>query len=159
MTNSPATPNTSDVPAIVTESAYLTLHYRLASMDDVNIVSTFEGNPATLQISACQLAPSLEACLIGLPEGTHHVFELPPEQAFGPRNPDLIQRFSRAMLEENSSIDEDYKIGDLVDFAAPGGGRFAGVLREIDDLGALFDFNHPLAGENVKFEVKIIGVL
>ncbi|HEY4317638.1 MAG TPA: FKBP-type peptidyl-prolyl cis-trans isomerase [Herbaspirillum sp.] len=162
MTNSSANPNTSDASAqsaIVTESSYLTLHYRLASMDDVNIVSTFEGNPATLQFGTGQLAPSLEACLIGLPEGTHHIFELPPEQAFGPRNPDLVQRVSRATLDENSNIDENYKIGDLVDFAAPGGGRFAGVLREIDDVGALFDFNHPLAGESVKFEVKIIGVL
>jgi FKBP-type peptidyl-prolyl cis-trans isomerase SlpA len=163
MTNSSTLPGKSDaasiVAPIVTESAYLTLHYRLASMDDVNIVSTFDGNPATLQIGTGQLAPSLEACLIGLPEGTHHTFKLLPEQAFGPRNPDLVQRVSRATLDENSNVDENYRIGDLVDFAAPGGGRFAGVLREIDEVGALFDFNHPLAGQNVKFEVKIIGVL
>jgi FKBP-type peptidyl-prolyl cis-trans isomerase SlpA len=150
---------TTTSPAIVTASAYLTLHYRLASMDDVDIVSTFEGNPATLQFGAGQLAPFLEACLIGLPEGSHHVFELPPEQAFGPRNPDLVQRVSRATLNENSDAGEAYRVGDLVDFAAPGGGRFAGVLLEIDAAGALFDFNHPLAGQSVKFEVEIIGVL
>ncbi len=149
---------THSVP-IVTESAYLTLHYRLASMDDVSIVSTFEANPATLQMGTGQLAPFLEACLIGLPEGTHHVFELQPEQAFGPRNPDLVQRVSRATLDENSDSAENYRVGDLVDFAAPGGGRFAGVIREIDAVGALFDFNHPLAGQQVKFEVDIIGVL
>jgi FKBP-type peptidyl-prolyl cis-trans isomerase SlpA len=143
----------------VTESAYLTLHYRLASMDDVNIVSTFEGNPATLQFGTGQLAPFLEACLIGLPEGTHRVFELPPEQAFGPRNPDLVQRVSRATLAANSQLGEEYAIGDLVEFAAPGGGRFAGVLREMRDEDALFDFNHPLAGQPVKFEVRIIGIL
>jgi FKBP-type peptidyl-prolyl cis-trans isomerase SlpA len=62
-------------------------------------------------------------------------------------------------LKENSEFDAEYRVGDLVDFAAPGGGRFAGVLREIDDEGALFDFNHPLAGQNVRFEVKIIGIL
>ncbi|MFX5464762.1 hypothetical protein ABTD44_20530, partial [Acinetobacter baumannii] len=70
-----------------------------------------------------------------------------------------IQRISRATLEENSSMDEDYRVGDLVDFAAPGGGRFAGILRAIDDEGAIFDFNHPLAGQTLKFEVKIIGIL
>jgi FKBP-type peptidyl-prolyl cis-trans isomerase SlpA len=47
----------------------------------------------------------------------------------------------------------------LVDFAAPGGGRFAGVLREMGEQDALFDFNHPLAGQHVKFEVRIIGVM
>ncbi|MBI1892184.1 MAG: peptidylprolyl isomerase [Burkholderiales bacterium] len=144
---------------VVTESAYLTLHYRLASMDGEDIVSTFHENPATLQLGTGQLAPFLEACLIGLQDGEHQVFELTPEKAFGPRNPDLIQRVSRATLNENSAPGEEYAIGDLVEFAAPNGGRFAGVLREINEDNALFDFNHPLAGQAVKFEVKIIGIL
>lgn len=144
---------------VVTESSYLTLHYRLTSMAGEDIISTFQDTPATLQLGHNQLAPSLEAILLGLPEGTHQTFDLAPEQAFGPRNPDLIQRVSRGTLEENSAPGESYTVGDLVDFSAPGGGRFAGVLLEINDTDALFDFNHPLAGQPVKFEVKIIGVL
>jgi len=46
-----------------------------------------------------------------------------------------------------------------VEFPAPGGGRFAGVLKEIDDQWALFDFNHPLAGQRIRLEVEILGVL
>ncbi len=144
---------------VVTDAAYLTLHYRLASMDGVDIVTTFQGNPATLQMGQGQLAPFLEACLIGQAEGVQRTFELPPESAFGARNPALIQRVSRATLDENSSPDAQYVIGDLVDFAAPGGGRFAGILREINTQDALFDFNHPLAGQCLIFEVKIIGIL
>lgn len=144
---------------VVTETAYLTLHYRLASTDGTNIVSTFEESPATLQLGTGQLAPFLEACLIGLSEGAHEVFDLPPERAFGPRNPDLIQRISRTTLDENSKEGQEYVIGDLVEFSAPSGGKFAGVLRAIDDDSALFDFNHPLAGQSVKFEVRIIGIL
>ena len=144
--------------SVVTESAYLTLHYRLAAADGTDIVSTFADSPATLQMGTGQLAPPLEACLLGLPEGAHQTFELTPEKAFGERNPDLIQKISRITLEENS-VDQDYAIGDLVEFAAPGGGRFAGVLRELSNDGAVFDFNHPLAGQTVKFEVRIIGIL
>ncbi len=143
----------------VSETAYLTLHYRLTSMAGEDIISTFQDTPATLQLGQGQLAPPLEACLLGLPEGAHEVFELAPEQAFGPRNPELVRRVSRATLAENSAPDENYAVGDLVNFAAPGGGRFAGVLLEINDNDALFDFNHPLAGQQVKFEVQIIGVL
>lgn len=150
--------SSSTVP-VVNESAYLTLHYRLAGPDGADIITTFNENPATLQLGTGQLAPFLEACLLGLPEGTHRTFELSPEQAFGPRNPDLVQRVSRAALEKNSAVDEQYVVGDLVEFAAPSGGRFAGVVRAIDDDGALFDFNHPLAGKSVQFEVRIIGVL
>jgi FKBP-type peptidyl-prolyl cis-trans isomerase SlpA len=149
----------SNSPAIVTETAYLTLHYRLATADGTDIVTTFAGNPATLMLGQGQLAPFLEQRLLGLPEGTHQTFELGPTEGFGPRNPDLIQAVSRATLDENSVPGADYKIGDLVDFAAPGGGRFAGVLREIRGETTIFDFNHPLAGQPLQFEVKLISVL
>ncbi|MGZ8289961.1 MAG: FKBP-type peptidyl-prolyl cis-trans isomerase [Telluria sp.] len=144
---------------VVNESSYLTLHYRLASLDGTDLITTFGGNPATLMLGQGQLAPALEACLLGLPEGTHKTFELTPEQGFGARSPDLVQSVSRATLDENSAPDAGYKVGDLVDFAAPGGGRFAGVLREIGEDSALFDFNHPLAGQTLKFEVNLISVL
>lgn len=148
----------SPVP-VVTSGAYLTLHYRLVNMNGEEIISTFNASPATLQLGTGQLAPELEASLMGLEEGSHTKRELSPENAFGSRNPELIQRVSRATLMENSAFGEQYVIGDLVEFAAPSGGRFAGILREIDDAGALFDFNHPLAGQTVLFETKIIGIL
>lgn len=150
-------PNTS-VP-VVTEVSYLTLHYRLALQDGTDIVSTFKDSPATLQFGMGQLSSFLEKCLLGLPEGTHQTFTLSPEKAFGSRNPELIQRVSRITLQQNSQLGEEYRIGDLVEFAAPGGGQFAGVLREMDEQDALFDFNHPLAGQAITFEVKIIGIL
>ncbi len=144
---------------VVTEGAFLTLHYRLSSQDGRDIVTTFNDNPATLQLGSGQLVPALEARLVGLPEGSHQTFELAAGEAFGPRNPELLQRVSLATLREHSDADEDYAVGDVVDFNAPGGGRFAGVLLELADEDALFDFNHPLAGQPVKFEVQIIGIL
>jgi FKBP-type peptidyl-prolyl cis-trans isomerase SlpA len=150
--------STTNAP-IVTESAYLTLHYRLATLDGTDIVTTFGSTPATLMLGQGQLAPVLEQRLLGLAEGTHTSFELGPDEGFGPRNPELIQTVSKKTLDENSEPDADYQIGDLVDFAAPGGGRFAGVLREMRADSAVFDFNHPLAGQALKFEVKLISVL
>ncbi|MBC7489519.1 MAG: FKBP-type peptidyl-prolyl cis-trans isomerase [Glaciimonas sp.] len=144
---------------IITEASYLTLHYRLASQTGDDIVSTFKDSPATLQFGTGQLAPFLEICLLGLPEGAHKTFALSPEQAFGPRNSDLMHCVSRTTLKKNSQLGVEYRIGDVVEFAAPGGGQFAGVLHEFDEHSALFDFNHPLAGQKVQFEVKIIGIL
>jgi FKBP-type peptidyl-prolyl cis-trans isomerase SlpA len=150
--------STTNAP-IVTESAYLTLHYRLAAADGTDIVTTFGSTPATLMLGQGQLAPFLEQRLLGLAEGTHTSFELSPLEAFGERNPELIQAVSKKTLEENSVPDADYQVGDLVDFAAPGGGRFAGVLLQMRENDALFDFNHPLAGQPLKFEVQLISVL
>jgi len=158
MLNPHSPENEAHVPVVVPTS-YLTLHYRLAAKDGAEIISTFQENPATLQLGMGQLAPALEQRLIGLREGTHQTFELPPEHAYGPRNPELLQHVSLATLRENSAMNEEFVIGDLVEFNAPSGGKFAGVLRSIDDQSGLFDFNHPLAGQEVVFEVRIIGIL
>ena len=66
---------------------------------------------------------------------------------------------SKATLEENSVPGADYLVGEVVEFNAPKGGRFAGVLLEMHDDSALFDFNHPMAGRALQFEVKLISVL
>lgn len=144
---------------VVNESSYLTLHYRLATADGTDLVTTFGGTPATLLLGQGQLAAFLEARLIGLPEGAHETFRLSALDAFGERNPDLIQPVSKATLEENSVPDADYKVGELIEFNAPKGGRFAGVLLEMRETTVLFDFNHPLAGQALQFEVQLISVL
>ena len=87
------------------------------------------------------------------------MFELPAREAYGERNAALVQRVALAMLQANAEPGTVWEPGDLVDFPAPGGGRYAGILRQIDDQGALFDFNHPLAGHAVRLEVRIIAVL
>ncbi len=144
---------------VVNAASYLTLHYRLATADGTDLITTFNGTPATLLLGQGQLAPFLESRLIGLPEGAHEIFELSAADAFGDRNPDLVQPVSKATLAENSVPDADYKVGELIEFNAPKGGRFAGVLLEMRDTTALFDFNHPLAGQALRFEVKLISVL
>lgn len=149
----------SIAPPVVTESSYLTLHYRLAVAGGADIVTTFNGTPATLMLGQGQLAPFLEQRLLGLPEGTHQTFELSAAEGFGDRNPDLIQAVSKATLDENSVPGTDYSVGEVVEFNAPKGGRFAGVLLELRESSALFDFNHPLAGQPLQFEVKLISVL
>jgi FKBP-type peptidyl-prolyl cis-trans isomerase SlpA len=149
----------SSTAPVVTESSYLTLHYRLATADGSDIVTTFGATPATLLLGQGQLAPFLEQRLLGMAEGTHQTFELSPSEGFGERNAELIQAVSKKTLDDNSVPGADYQVGDLVDFAAPGGGRFAGVLRELRANDAVFDFNHPLAGQTLTFEVQLISVL
>jgi len=144
----------------VQRGSFLTLHYRLAGPDGADIVNTFGDKPATLSMGTGELAPAMEARLLGLPEGTHTRFELGPGEAFGERNPELLQRVKRGLLDELGEPDEHYHVGDVVQFPTPDGqGSYAGVVREVGDLSLLFDFNHPLAGQPVSFEVQLIGVL
>ena len=145
---------------LVEPHSFLTLHYRLSGPDGADLVNTFNDKPATLSLGTGELAPAMEARLIGLAEGTRCAFELAAGEAFGARNPEMFQRVKRALLDEFGDPDERYRVGDVVQFPTPDGqGAYAGVLREIDGDVLVFDFNHPLAGRPVTFEVQLIGVL
>lgn len=140
---------------VVKENSLLTLHYRLALADDTELVSTFGGKPATLQLGSGELAPVLERCLIGLPVGERTVFLLEPEQAFGAHNPQLMQRFTRSELPDSGELREMA----LIEFKAPNGATYTGLVRELTEEDALIDFNHPLAGKAIRFEADVIGIL
>jgi FKBP-type peptidyl-prolyl cis-trans isomerase SlpA len=147
-------------PAIVHPGSFLTLHYRLSSADGRVIVDTFADKPATLSLGGGQLAPAMEQRLLGLREGAKAGFELAPGEAFGERNPELLQRVSLKLLREQGDPQAEYAIGDVVEFPTPkGDGRYAGVVREQGEGWLLFDFNHPLAGQALVFEVHLLGVL
>jgi FKBP-type peptidyl-prolyl cis-trans isomerase SlpA len=144
----------------VQANSFLTLHYRLAGPDGADLVNTFGGKqPATLSLGCGVLAPPIEARLVGLEEGAHARFELAPGVAFGERSEALVQRVSLRLLAELSD-EVDYAVGDVVRFPTPDGrSSYAGVVREAGEDWLLFDFNHPLAGQPVSFEVHLIGVL
>lgn len=140
--------------------SFLTLHYRLAGPDGAAVVDTFDGQPATLSLGTGELAPAVEARLIGLAEGARESFDLAAGEAFGARNPALLQRVKLALLHELGDPDAQYSVGDVVQFPTPDGqATYAGVVREVGADWLLFDFNHPLAGQPVRFDVHVIGVL
>ncbi len=146
--------------SVVEPGSFLTLHYRLAGPRG-DVINTFGGKPATLSLGTGELAPAVEACLIGLNEGAHTSFDLPAGAAFGERNPDMIQWLARKDLDALGDPSERYEVGEVVQLPTPGGeGQFAGVVQAVREDGALrLDFNHPLAGQPVTFEVHVIGVL
>ena len=145
----------------VQEGSFLTLHYRMTGPQGQVIIDTFGGKPATLSLGAGELSPAIEQHLIGLEEGTHTVLELDEGEAFGERQPEMVQWVARKLLNELGDPNEQYVAGDVVQFPTPDGlGSYAGAVVEVREDGAvLFDFNHPLAGRAVRFEVQLIGVL
>jgi FKBP-type peptidyl-prolyl cis-trans isomerase SlpA len=144
----------------VQPGSFLTLHYRLCGPDGGALVDTFDEPPATLTLGSGALAPAMEQRLIGLPEGARESFELAAGEAFGERNPELLQRVKLSLLHELGDPDAQYAVGDVVQFPTPdGGASYAGVVREVGEGWLLFDFNHPLAGQPVRFDVHVVGIL
>lgn len=127
-----------------------TLHYRIGLDDGTEVLSTFGGAPATLAVGQGELAPGLERCLAGTGPGMRRVFLLEAEQAFGAHRAELVQQFPR---------DERFAPGVIMEFSAPDGSRRAGLVRGADARGATVDFNHPLAGRRIRFEVEVLAVV
>lgn len=151
--------SSTSTAAAVAAGSFLTLHYRLAGPAG-DIINTFQDKPATLSLGTGELSPAVELRLIGLEEGAHATFELPPGEAFGERNPEMQQWVARKLLIQIGDPDEQYAVGDVVQFPTPDGtGSYAGAVVESNETAVRFDFNHPLAGQPVTFEVKLIGVL
>jgi FKBP-type peptidyl-prolyl cis-trans isomerase SlpA len=153
---------TSTIPR-VEPGSFLTLHYRLAGPKG-DIINTFGGKPATLSLGSGELSPAVEQCLLGREEGMRETFELAPGVAFGARQDAMQQWVARALLDKLGDHAETYQVGDVVQFPTPDGqGSYAGAVVQVGDgqggQAVLFDFNHPLAGQPVVFEVHVIGVL
>ena len=157
----------NDAPAahttpVIEAGSFLTLHYRMAGLNGVDIINTFDGKPATLSLGTGELSPAIEQRLIGLAEGARMTFSLPAGEAFGERNAELVQWVARKLLNELGDPAEKYTVGDVVQFPTPDGmGQYAGAVQQVGGASSAvqFDFNHPLAGQPVVFEVQVIGVL
>jgi FKBP-type peptidyl-prolyl cis-trans isomerase SlpA len=132
----------------------IALHYRLSAGDGSEVMSTFDGDPVTIRLGEGEIEASLESCLIDLEVGRRYVFNLGPEQAFGPSNPEQVMDVPLDAFD-----DQEPEIGSLVEFSLPDGETLAGHIKSIGKDHATVDFNHPLCGCTIMFEVKIMDIL
>jgi len=155
--------DSTQMPPIVQANSYLTLHYRIVVASGPGegsvFIDTFDGRPGTLQLGVGQWAPGMEQALLNRVEGDCFSVSLPPDQAYGERNPELVQLVGHTMLREHTPEDTEFESGDMVSFTAPNGGQYSGIFKEMTDEGALFDFNHPLAGRALRLDVDLLGVI
>jgi len=135
----------------------VTLHYRLECAGQ-EVVNTFDEGPETFTLGVGELEARLEALLLGLNVGDHLTFELGPGEAFGPRDPALIHTLPRGDFVANLAADMELVVNGGVDFTLPNGQTLTGTVLEIDADNVRVDFNHPLAGLPVFFEVKILAI-
>ncbi len=131
----------------------VTLHYRLACNGE-NIVNTFAAQPETFRIGQGDIDPRLEVLLTGLQADDHRTYELDPGAAFGNHDAGMVHDLPRA----DFTADMVLAPGHDVEFTLPNGQTLNGIIRSIDAETVRVDFNHPLAGLPVVFEVKILAI-
>lgn len=131
----------------------VTLHFTLKLPNGDVIDTTTDKTPATFKVGDGSLLPGFEQSLFGLKAGDQRSFDIEPERGFGPGNPQNMQTVPRDQFNEM-----DLEPGLLVIFRDAAGGELPGVVKTIHDITVEVDFNHPLAGKVITFDVEIIDV-
>lgn len=135
------------------QDSKVTLHFAL-KFDNGDVVdSNFDKEPATFTVGDGSLLPGFERTLFGLKEGDKRSFEILPEQGFGTPNEQNIQQMPRSQFAD---MELDY--GILVIFKDAAGGEMPGVVKAFNEQQVTIDFNHPLAGKVITFDVEIVTV-
>lgn len=144
----------SDINLAVGAGTQVTLHFALKLPNGDLIDSTFDKDAAVFVVGDGQLLPGFEEQLIGLVAGEEKSFNIPPEKGFGQPNPNNRQIMSVDMFGPEMELSE----GLMVSFADANKQELPGVIVAIDEGKVEVDFNHPLAGKDITFDVKILAV-
>ncbi|PIE37262.1 MAG: peptidylprolyl isomerase [Gammaproteobacteria bacterium] len=132
----------------------LRLNFALSLEDGTEVDSNFGGEPVACVVGDGSLLPSFEACVLGLEPGERKQFTLPPEQAFGEVKDDNRQRVPRARFGD----DVPPEPGLVLLFKEASGGDVPGVVIAADEEWVMVDFNHPLAGRTLIFDVQLHAI-
>ena len=131
----------------------VTLHFALKLANGDVVDSTFDKQPATFKVGDGNLLPGFEAALFGFKAGDKRSVQVEPENAFGQPNPQNVQVMPRSQFQ-----DMELSEGLLVIFNDAANTELPGVVKAFDDAQVTIDFNHPLAGKTLSFDVEIIAV-
>lgn len=139
----------------ISPESTVTLHLSLTLKDGTVAESTFDGEPLTFTMGDGSMVEGLELGLYGLRAGDRQRLELYPEQHFGLHDPEKLHRMDRSEFGAGIALQP----GVIVGFDTPAGEELSGTVVSLDEATVEVDFNHPLAGRTVIFDVEIIDVV
>lgn len=138
----------------INQSSHVTLHYRISLEDGTELENSFGDEPLEFSMGENTLTEGMELCLLNLKTSDTQKITLSPEQTYGHRDPENIHDIS---LEDFPGDIKPEK-GLVIAFDTPTGDDINGIVLELNNDKVSVDFNHPLAGNNLVFEVEILEV-
>lgn len=131
----------------------VTLNFAIKLENGDVVDSTFSKQPATFKVGDGNLLPGFENALFGLKAGDRRELPITPEQGFGQPNEQNVQVMPRGQFQ-----DMELSEGLLIIFNDAANAELPGVVKAFDADRVTIDFNHPLAGKTLRFEVEILAV-
>jgi peptidylprolyl isomerase len=138
----------------VENGAYISVQYT-GTLGNGDVFDSSQGRqPLEIHMGAGQMIKGFEAQLLGMALNEKKVFTLNPENAYGPRNADMMQSVPRSEVPP----DLDVQVGTIVGLVNQEGRRIPALIVEMDDKQLTLDLNHPLAGESLTFDIEVVGI-
>ena len=137
----------------IAQGSQVTLHFAIKLENGDVVDSTFDKQPASFTVGDGSLLPGFEMALYGLKSGDRRSLPITPDQGFGQPNPQNVQVMPRSAFAAMELSE-----GLLVIFNDAANAELPGVVKAFDETHVTVDFNHPLAGKNLTFDVEIIEV-
>ena len=139
----------------IDRASLVTFYHRLGSSDGNIFENTFNDEPMTVQLGCGEMAEGLELALLGLDEGDEQTLDIGPDLALGLNDETLIRSVTRSEFDPEIEIQQ----GLIIEFSTAEGEVIPGTILEITDEEVQVDLNHPLAGQIVRYQVKIVEVI
>jgi len=133
----------------------VSVHYRGTLSDGTEFDSSYgRGEPITFEVGSGQMIAGFDSAIPGMEIGETKDINIPPENAYGPRNEDAIQSVPRTMFPTDFEI----VVGATVRGQQPNGSPFLAKILSEEESTITLDFNHPLAGEDLNFAIELMSV-
>lgn len=138
----------------VARDSIVTLFYTLTLPDGTVADTTGNKEPFTFAMGSGTMIEGLELALLGLEAGETQSLKIPPQTGYGYPDPEAVQPLPRTDFPDDMALEE----GMILSFDLPDGREIPGAIKEVSDTEVIVDFNHPLAGKEVTFDVEIVKV-
>jgi FKBP-type peptidyl-prolyl cis-trans isomerase 2 len=138
---------------VVKDGNIVKVHY-VGTLEDGNEFDNSEkhGQPLQFKVGASQVIKGFDNALLGMDVNEEKQINIPVAEAYGEINPQLVQKVPRTEFP----LKEEPKVGMMLMLNHPQGMKIPARIAEVDDEHITLDLNHPLAGKNLNFKIKLV---
>ncbi|MBS4035772.1 MAG: peptidylprolyl isomerase [Ignavibacterium sp.] len=138
----------------LTQNKVVTFNYTLKDEEGNTLDSTVNAAPFSFLSGMGQILPKLEEAITGMLLGTRKNVKISAAEAYGEYNEGAVQQVDRT----NFPKDADLQPGMQFMANSPDGNQMPFIISEVKDDNIKIDFNHPLAGKNLEFDVELLDI-
>lgn len=131
------------------------VHYHGRLISGETFDSSAGREPLEFEVGSGMVIKGFDDGVTGMKVGEKKTLNIPAEEAYGEKNPDMIIEYPKAQFPEHIEL----KVGEQLVMSSASGQQFQVIIAEIKDDIVMLDANHPLAGEALIFDIELVEIV